>query len=342
MTVRKAILLACLLLIPISASAGDKEATYTIKKGDTLWGISERFLKDPDYWPDLWANNPFITNPHFIYPGQKISLYDGRIELVPVQPAETAAPASAASGATPPETAAPEETVKPQAEIVIRTVVGRTGFVGKEELDSAGTLVDAVDNRILLSAGNTVFLEMKNLSSVRKGEDFSLFEVGREVDHPVTGEPLGNLVFAVGTVKITDVNTQTATGVLVENFREIQRGARLVPFVSPHREVTLKKAERSASGYIIAGGDDRIAVGQFDIVYINLGSDDGLQEGNMLYISRPRHASELGLQGEDVQLPEILLGNALVLETKSKTASVLILKSAGPIHAGDRVSTMTE
>ncbi len=339
MTVRKAILLACVALIPFSALAGEKELTYTIKKGDTLWGISQRYLKDPDYWPDLWANNPFITNPHFIYPGQKVSLYDGRIELVPVHPA---APASSAATEAKPASPPAAEAVKPRKKTVIRTPLGVRGFVSGEELDSAGTLIDATESRILLSVGDTVFLQMKNLSSVRLGELFSLFEVGRKITHPVTGEALGHLVAAVGTVKITAINTETATGVLTENFREIQRGARLLPYAPQDREVILKKAKRPLSGSILAASDERLALGQYNVIYIDLGSDDGLQVGNMLYLSRPGNASKYALQGADVQLPDILLGNGVVLETRHKTATVLILKAAGPIFRGDRASTMTD
>ena len=49
---------------------GEEPTVYVIQKGDTLWGLSDRFLKDPYYWPNLWARNPPITNPHYIYPVQ--------------------------------------------------------------------------------------------------------------------------------------------------------------------------------------------------------------------------------------------------------------------------------
>jgi hypothetical protein len=53
----------------------EAENTHTIKQGDTLWGISSKFLNDPFLWPKLWQMNPYITNPHWIYPGQLIRFF---------------------------------------------------------------------------------------------------------------------------------------------------------------------------------------------------------------------------------------------------------------------------
>ena len=61
-------LLALYLALPCKAAALDQNepTIYVIKKGDTLWGLSERFIKDPNYWPNMWSKNNQITNPHFI------------------------------------------------------------------------------------------------------------------------------------------------------------------------------------------------------------------------------------------------------------------------------------
>jgi LysM repeat protein len=345
MTVRKALILICLLILPLTAWAKGETRTYVIKKGDTLWGISQKFITDPYYWPNLWANNPFITNPHLIYPGQTVAIRDGRIEIVPVLPEAEAVSQTPAQEIVEAPTAIKEwkqQLPEPVESITIKTIGGGQGFVTLEELDALGTIVDTVDNRILMGEGETVFVDMKDLAATRPGDKFSLVEIGKEVRHPVTDELIGYQVIDLGSLKITEVHPAIATAVIDYTFREVHRGALLLPYQAPLKEVVLKRAERSLSGVILSSGDGKIALGQNDIIHLDLGALDGLQAGNMLYISRQRTASELGLQGDQLQLPDMLLGSAVVLETRAHTASALLLKSAQAIYRGDRVTTVTE
>src|SRR5512140_1431454 len=50
---------------------------YTIRRGDTLWDISEHYLDNPWQWPRLWSYNPDIRNPNWIYPGDPLRLRRG-------------------------------------------------------------------------------------------------------------------------------------------------------------------------------------------------------------------------------------------------------------------------
>ncbi len=331
MIFRKALLLTCMLLLPLSALAQGPARIYTIKKGDTLWGISERFLKDPYYWPNLWSHNPYVKNPHFIYPGQRVAIYDDRIEFLPEEGVAEAMPAGRGPALPVPQTA-----------ITIKSLAGAPGFVSLEELESAGTLVDTVDNRIMMANGDKVFLKMQNLQGTRPGDLFSIFDIDQEVLHPLTGEPVGFQVAELGSLQVIEIHDTVATAAIIGSQREIQRGAKLRPYLPPKLEITLKKADRELSGNLLSALNGQLSLGQYDVIYLDLGAGDGLAEGNMLYISRPRKGTELALQDETIELPDVLLGSAVVLETRAHTATALVLKATEPLYRGDRIFTVIE
>jgi len=327
-----------LLLLPLGVSAQEETPrTYVIQKGDTLWGLSQRFLKDPNYWPNMWSNNPDIGNPHFIYPGQEIAIYDGRIEVIPVHPEPEVAEAAEA----PPAPAAVESVPEPEEAVTIKALGGAEGFVTDEDLKTSGVIVDAIDNRILIGAGDKVFVEVLE-EGVEPGDQFTLFEPGKEVIHPITQEKLGYRINILGVLEIVELNEPpVATARILTSNTEIMRGVRLRPHEPELWKVALKKATDALSGYLVTGQDNKVAFGANEVVYVDLGASDGLQVGNLLYISRPRKASKVSIRKE-LPLPDILLGTAVVLETRKETASALIIKSLDPIEKGDQVRTLVD
>lgn len=327
MALKKALVLALVLLAAGLASAAEESRIYTIKKGDTLWGISERFIKDPLYWPNLWANNPDIRNPHFIYPGQKLRIFPDRIEIV---------------GA---EESIEEVAIKTQPipsvvseSISIKGMGGGQGFLDKH-ISSVGTLVDTTDNRIMMGTGDRVFVELTDPGRVTPGDRFTIFHLGEKVNHPATGEFLGYFINDVGILQITELHAEVAAAQITEANREITRGALLRPYKPAPREVALKEAVAPLTGTIVGSRQENLALAQHMIAYIDLGSEDGLQAGNLMIISRPRTASEIAMQtrSRPLNLPETVLGAGVILETQDQSAAMLIIKSVAAIERGDRV-----
>ncbi|MEA3543610.1 MAG: LysM peptidoglycan-binding domain-containing protein [Thermodesulfobacteriota bacterium] len=325
-----------LILSGTSLSIAAENQVYTIKPGDTLWDLSKKFIEDPYYWPNIWAKNPEITNPHLIFPGQKVRILDGRVEIIPAYPE-----AKKHIEETIDQTVSPVLKATSEELITIKATGSGVGFILTDE-ESLGILVDSVDNRILLTENDVVFLKMKNTAGVTIGDTYSLFARGNLIKHPQTDKPVGTMMNNLGFLQITEINGETVIAKIGAAFREITRGAELFEYIPQRKEMTLQRGTTDQTGYIIAARDRKGTFTTNDIIFIDMGSDDGLVSGNLFYLSRPRKASdEIIKQAGPIQLPDAVLGAAITIETKTKTASAIIIKSVDAAFIGDQISIIT-
>ena len=77
---------------------------YIIQKGDTLWDLAGKWFGDPFLWPQVWDENRYILDSHWIYPGDPL--------VVPGQPTvipdEGPPPVVDSGPPTPPSVVVPE------------------------------------------------------------------------------------------------------------------------------------------------------------------------------------------------------------------------------------------
>lgn len=336
MDLKRTILTACLALMiwPGIVLAKEPPIIYTVKQGDTLWDISQRFIKDPHYWPNLWSYNPAIGNPHLIYPGQKLRIHDGRIEIIPTGDGTGGVGAAV---------------VTAEEVFLISTYGGAQSFISKEEVDSLGTLVDTVDNRVMVTTGDTVFLQMHDLAASKPGDVYELITMGPKIMHPArekkfghqfSDQAVGFQTIQLGTVEITEVTSTVAVATITNALREIQRGAKLRPYHPLPDRIRRLLADDLAEGYILTDDIGKLAMGQWEVILIDIGAEHGLQVGHELDLYRRREATELANLSSPLTLPDIDLGNAIVLEVRQGFAEALITRTGNlPIYRGDQVRT---
>lgn len=337
MNLKRIILTACLLclILPGMASAKEEPIIYTVKQGDTLWDISQRFIKDPYYWPNLWSNNPAIGNPHLIYPGQKLRIYDGRIEIIPVGES-TAGDVGAAF-------------ITPEEVLLIPTYGGAQSFISKGEIETLGTLADTVDNRVLVTTGDKVFLEMKDLSATQVGDIYELVTIGDEIRHPLekdkfghqlSGAVIGYQTIQLGTLEITKVTPTVAVATITNALREIERGAKVRPYVKIPDRIPRTFADKTIEGYILSDDIGKLAMGTWEVILLDIGEETGLQVGNELDLYRKREQTKQADKTKQLILPDIDLGDAIVLEVRQGFAEALITRTTNlPVYRGDQVRT---
>ncbi len=320
------LLAACVLAIPLTTLAQPEEPIiYIIKQGDTLWGLSDQFLKDPFYWPDLWARNPSVTNPHLIYPGQRLKIYPDRIEIEPAPSAAAKVPR-----ATAPETgAAAEKTF---------VVNGSEGFLAEKEPKTSGHIIVTNNDKQLTGTDDVVYTDIGKAGGARTGERFSIFQTMETVSHPVKNYTVGYRVASLGTLQLVDLKKNNSKAIITRSYREIGPGAYLMPYRNRKREISLRAARKDFEGYIVSSRDGIITLGAGDIAYLDLGKKQGLEVGNVLYVVRDMKPSSTNyFERKSRSLPRDVIGAVVIVDTGENTSTALIVKSVEAIYRGDRV-----
>jgi LysM repeat protein len=329
-------LLSSMIFASVQAAfaQGEEPVTYVIKKGDTLWGLSERFLKDPHYWPDLWVRNQQVTNPHIILPGQKLKIYPDRIEVAK-PPVEKPVQAEAAK-----ETKAAAEPKKIVEEIVQEKtflVSGGEGLLLEKDIKPAGFIISTHLNRQIVGEDDIVYTDIGKVNGARAGERFSIFKKEGAVSHPVTNVILGHRVVPLGTLQLSEMEETVSKAIITKSFMEIGAGAYLLPYRDRRREVPLQAADRELAGSIVETQTGNSAISAGDVIFLDLGRAQGLKTGNMLYVVRDVAPDKKFLDSPLAKLPVELLGAVVVVDLGEDTATALVVKSIDTIYRGDRV-----
>jgi hypothetical protein len=310
------------LLVPLAAGAqSEKPTIYVVKKGDTLWGLSDRFLQDPFYWPNLWARNQVITNPHLIYPGQKVRIYPDRIEFIEPE-------------TTPSKPAPPPEQVVPER---IFTISGSEGFLLETNLNPAGTILQSDHNRLVVGQEDYVYTDIGTELGAKSGDKYSILKKVKKVYHPETGNFMGYKYLPLGTLELVDLEAKSSRAIITNSYLEISPGAQLVPYRDKRREIALKAADRNLDGYIIETRMGNITIGNEDIVYLDLGKNQGVKVGNMLYVVRDVPLDKTYVKRKAAPLPQQVLGAVVVVDVSDNTSTALVVKSVETIYLGDKV-----
>lgn len=326
---------------PAVAAQQNGAAQYVVKKGDTLWGLSDRFMKDPYYWPDLWATNPdTVKNPHFIFPGQKLLIYPDRIEVAPIPRATPAAPAPApVETAETPKSTPPPQPVAEEKPVEERTfsVSGGEGFIANSDFKPVGFVIAGQHGRQIYAQDDVIYTDIGTSHGGKAGSRFSVYKRYGAISHPLTNQILGYRVEPLGTIQLTEMAKKSSKGLVIESFQEIEPGAALLPYTQRKREIPLKAPDVDLNGYIVETKTGNQAISAGDVAYIDLGKRQGVKPGNVFYVVRKVKVEINYFSASDYDLPVDVLGALLVVDTAEDTATVLVIKSIDTIYKGDRI-----
>jgi nucleoid-associated protein YgaU len=319
---------------------------YVVVKGDTLWDISNKFLKTPWRWPEIWQiNKDEIKNPHWIYPGNVIILdlsgATPRLRLSGEGSGEVITKDSSGRDIT---VLNPQIRYESLAKAAIPSIppgdiepfLSQPLVIDENSLNNAPRIVAAQDKRVIMGAGNTAYV--MGLKEA-KGIDWQIYRKGRSFVDPDSREFLGYEAVYLGDAKVEKFD-DASTIQITASKQEINKGDRLVEapkevFRSyiPHAPETMVKGRILAVYGGVAEG------GRHSIVTISKGSREKLEPGHVLAIYRTGQTIKTDDTRETVKLPDERYGLIFVFRTFEKVSYGLVMQSNRPVQLEDIVQT---
>ncbi|MDW3684382.1 LysM domain-containing protein [Cupriavidus sp. CV2] len=329
--------------IAVADLASDAPQQYVVRGGDTLWGISGRFLRQPWRWPELWGmNQQQIRNPHLIYPGQVLYLIqrDGRAWLSTSPDAGGTVrltPGVRSEGA--PNAAIASISAKDVEPFLIRPLV-----VDEGTLETSARIIALPESRVYLGMGDTAYARGVSPPEAVVGSDWQAFKPVKPIKDPVTGVVLGyeaeyqgNVRVsrlpegfdAVTTVKVTQAQQEMGSGTLLMP----QPAREPVRYVPRAPDVMLDGRIAAVYGGVQFGGAKQVVV-------LNIGTAAGLEPGHVLALSRAGQVVRDRTDGNRaILLPDERYGLAFVFRVFPGVAYALVTDASNAIEVGDRVTS---
>ncbi len=301
----------------------DAPARYVVKRGDTLWAISGRYLSSPWRWPQLWQmNRSEIRDPHWIYPGDVLVLdrATGKLRLEKGQRVVKLSPQVRVEDS---------DAIRSIPAARIAALLKRPLVVEQAAFTAAPRIIAGADDRVVLAQGNTAYSQPLDSAGV-----WQAFRTGKELKDPDSKESLGFEVIYGGDLAVTDLGTTVSTLQVKSSVEEIAIGDRLIKYQTvPVLNYVPREAPASMGGKVVSIYGGVADAAQYSSVVINRGARDGAELGYVFGVyKKPRSVK---VDGKEVTLPAPEISQLFVYRVFDKVSYGLLLDTTQAVNVGD-------
>ncbi|MCM2678062.1 LysM peptidoglycan-binding domain-containing protein [Echinimonas agarilytica] len=328
----------------------DYPEVYIVKKGDTLWDISELFLSTPWLWPQLWQANPQVDNPHLIYPGDRLYLtfVNGQPRLskkkvIKMSPQVRAEPHLSAIPAIPLS--------------VIEPFLKREQVVSQAQYNAMPYVLGTNDGNTRAYQGQLMY----GKGEIENAGRYGIYHAEQELRRFGEPEVLGLRMSLIAVADASQHDDLIALTIIKGN-QEIRQGDRIMPLL-PAENLSVSYMPQAPvtpiAGHVIATHDNLEYFAAHDVVVIDRGREDGVKPGHTMavyqlgkgvvddenapvYVEDTSHYEKLEgmvINVGKLELPSVPRGHVMVFRTFDKVSYALVMRAQQQLQVFDEVRT---
>lgn len=305
---------------------------YTVQKGDTLWDLSQQFSDTPWQWTELWRENKQISNPHRIYPGERLRLYrrEGAHKYGD----------SDKNAAADDKSAAAKKELSTDAVDFYYSAISQVGFIRKQAVEPHGIIYKVRETKEMIYERDLIYIRPENNASLAPGSIYTIYRTLQPIKAVKTNEYIGIQHYLAGLVEIVHQEEQFSIGKVLKAYRPIKLSDKLMPYNRRLPRIQLRASQEGLNGEVISGEDHQTMLGDSVVAFIDKGQEDGVKPGQFysLYYQDKHRVIKDGKPGEIIQTP-VDFGELLIIHTEKTTATVLITRTETEFGSGTTIRT---
>ncbi len=305
---------------------------HTVRRGDTLWSLCDGYFRDPWRWPKVWSFNPSITNPHWIYPGNKIRMRPGK-----------------------------ESTTKPGKQVVVAAYAKRQqlpstiylkqrGFIEEDAMKYKAKITGSREEKIMLATYDQVYIQFTKEKPLKVGERYSIYKAVKAVIHPHHKRSIGQMVEIYGEVEIKEITkARVARGVILKAVNPIERGYLVGKIKQVFKTVTpVKNTNTRVTGSVVAVLNQSHLIGAKQLIFIDRGKKYKVRVGYTFYVTRRgdgfRRLAQFKQKRRRAERkwPKESVAQIIVVEVGWNHSVGFVSKTLKELRLGDRVELQVD
>jgi len=305
---------------------------HTVRRGDTLWSLCGSYFRDPWRWPKVWSLNASITNPHWIYPGNKIRMRTGK------------------EGAVKPGKQPEVKAYARRQRLPSTVYLKQRGFIEEDEMKYKAKISGSREEKMMLATYDQVYIQFTKKKPLKVGERYSIYKAIKAVIHPHHKRSIGQMVEIFGEVEIKEVNkSRVARGVILKAVNPIERGYLVGKVKRVFKAVTpVKNTNTRVSGSVVAVLNQNHLIGAQQLIFIDRGKKYKVRVGYTFYVTRRgdafRNISVFKQRHKRAERkwPKEFVAQIIVVDVGWNHAVGYVNKSLKELRLGDRVELQVD
>lgn len=328
---------------PAPSIKADAPNRYIVKKGDTLWDISGRYLDSPWRWKEIWATNKQIKNPNLIYPNDVLILcvIQGQT-LVGIDTGEGCAGIEKQLSGQVTTTVAVTSSTNSIPAIPLAAIqhwLDRTTIVNPADFDTTPYIIASKNRNLITASGDKIYAKGVPLIV---GQSYGVYREGERYVEPKTRKVIGLEVTQVATGLVTSVAANGVSSLqLTDSYgKEVREGDRVFVELTNAIAPVFYPAPATVSrgGMIVRVMDSISSAARGSVVAINLGSAQGAKPGDVLTVyQKGPLVRDIRDNDSQVRLPSEPSGMVMVFNSFSDISYAYVLDSELPLNVGDQL-----